>query len=282
MPTVARKNAHEPPQRPKQQQQQRSTTARPSASPSPSGRAIGVGAVARDQDKGKSNAVPLLAGVIVIAAIALMYGKPSQRAAGRSLSGEGALAKLGNSLGGHTWAHPKLMRQVQHKLVRGGKNGGAVSMVVGGGRGAAGSRTEFIDGITAWVGASHACDDDRSWLIEVDGGELVSNAQLVLAKVEQQQCPVTVLLVRNAQKASSDTMQIFEPLLSGEGPQTRTEVVVLLDVETTAMAGGGEQPTGQCSAKDWGCAQSKLQQWVMANIWKRRGLVGRITMWIAL
>ena len=76
-----------------------------------------------------------------------------------------------------------------------------------------------------------------------------------------------------------------KPLLSGEGPPLRTDALVVLELETDQplVPKGFEGRCAEASgAKRYGCAEKGLQEWVRENAWKRRGLLGRIGLFVPL
>lgn len=102
-------------------------------------------------------------------------------------------------------------------------------------------------------------------------------------------------------------MQALEPILSGEAGEMYTEVVVLLDVEIASsdsspcthgalhmgqpLAGLGVEPPADAETRTkptneehhrlyFSCAQHHVQEWISEHLWKRAGLVGRITMFV--
>ena len=184
-----------------------------------------------------------------------------------------------------------LAKKLQHSLARQAKGSavaeGARSFVVGGDRTTAADRAELVGLLAPWVRARSRCPAEAvdGWRVDVDGASLDARAaEALLARLADAQCATILVVVSNAQRVHIDVMQQFEPLLSGEGPALPTEPFLILDVETPSVVDGdGTLPcVEQRGTKRYNCMEQELQNWIRASVWKRRGLLGRITQWIPL
>ena len=235
-----------------------------------------------------------------------MVAVPNDAETGRPLRD---LASLVESVQSEAWPGAEaLAKQLRHRLAR--NIDGAKSFVVGGGSATSGNRRDFIHKVVQWVEPRSACLEGAagSWLVEANGPDMHSVAEKVIASIMQRRCAVTLLVIRDAHQADSAALQALEPMLSGEaGEMAHHEVIVLFDVVTSSVdpddclsealqhsqlsVKRGAELQSEASTQSFDeerqrlhfiCAQQQLQHWVSENVWKRKGLVGRITMWIPI
>ena len=227
----------------------------------------------------------LVAGVIavLVAGMALAGLGDSLLGGSDALDGGGQLATLVASVRGTSWGEgTPLAKKLQHSLARPAKGSavaeGARSFVVGGDSSTAADRTELVGLLDNWVGVHSRCQ--HGWRLDVDGRSLdTQRAEELFEQLATATCAATLVVMSSAEQVHIDVMQQFEPLLSGEGPAFATEVFLVLNVE----APGGEEAStcaGKHGAKRYSCMEGRLQDWIRASVWKRRGLLGRITQWI--
>lgn len=235
---------------------------------------------------------PKLGAAVLVAALiagALLVGGGDGAASspGSVAAGE-QLARLVASVRGTPWGEgTPLGKKLQHSLGRppkGASPDSARSFVLGGDRAAAGGRAELVGLLAVWVQGRSQCPagtGEAAWRVDADGATLDGPAaEALLTQLTRAPCAATLVVVANAQRVHIDVMQQFEPLLSGEGPSISSAIFLVLDVESP------EQQPEACPAKRgvkrYNCMEEGLQDWVRSSIWKRRGLLGRITQWIPL
>ncbi len=268
-----------------------------SPSPAPGEKVPQVEALASAEVEAPQGA--LIAGVIamLVAGVVLAGLGGSTPAGGGSdeLAGGEQLATLVASVRGTSWGEgTPLAKKLQHSLARAAKGSavaeGARSFVVGGERSTAADRTELVGLLDKWVGVHSRCEVERGWRLDVDGRSLdTQGAEALYEQLATAACAATLVVLSSAEQVDIDVMQQFEPLLSGEGPALATEVFLVLDVEAPgpdqdgdSSSGGDAASTcaGKRGAKRYNCLEQKLQDWIRSSVWKRRGLLGRITQWI--
>ena len=265
------------------------TESPPSAAPPPRARSESPAAPPpKAPNGGSSPVIPAAAAALLVALLAAGGGGRAPAGGG----GEGELlGELIATVSDARWAQgTPLGKKLQHCLSRpprGSSATGARSIVVGGDAGTSAARAEFVRLLAPWAEARGGCPEGgEGWRVDVDGASLdAAGGERLLEQLASSGCAATLVVVTNAHLVDGDVMQLFEPLLSGEGPQLRTDALVVLELETDQplVPKGFEGRCAEASgAKRYGCAEKGLQEWVRENAWKRRGLLGRIGLFVPL
>ena len=265
------------------------TESPPSAAPPPRARSESPAAPPPKPNGGSSQPIIAAAAAALLLALLAAGGGGGAPAGG---AGEGELlGELIATVSDARWAQgTPLGKKLQHCLSRpprGSSATGARSIVVGGDAGTSAARAEFVRLLAPWAEARGGCPEGgEGWRVDVDGASLdAAGGERLLGQLASSGCAATLAVVTNAHLVDGDVMQLFEPLLSGEGPPLRTDALVVLELETDQplVPKGFEGRCAEASgAKRYGCAEKGLQEWVRENAWKRRGLLGRIGLFVPL
>lgn len=259
-----------------------------SPSPSPSS---GAAVVPPGEQDGRLPAALIVAGLIaVVVAGVVFWGLGGSASGAREISDRGEqLSEFVASIRRTSWGEgTPLAKKLQHSLARPPKGSagaeGIRSFVIGGDLSTAAHRSELLELLGGWVGGRSRCPAEHSWRLDANGRSMDAQAaEALYEQLASTECAAILIVLSSAEQIHMNVMQVFEPLLSGEGPALETEVFLAMDVEIPAD-GADEASTcpAQRGSKRYKCMEQQLQEWISSSVWKRKGFQGRITQWIPL